>query len=54
MYGGTVDAFEKHIWSETSQRVYKGENIKEGLRAFEEVSPVFYFGDFQFMLSKTD
>lgn len=45
MYGGTVDAFEKHVRTEIAQKVYTGENIKEGLRAFEEVSPVFVLGN---------
>lgn len=30
------DSFMTHIWSNFSKRVYRGENIKEGLRAFAE------------------
>ncbi|THU97150.1 ClpP/crotonase [Dendrothele bispora CBS 962.96] len=29
-------ALEKHMWTKESSRVYRGENIKEGLKAFSE------------------
>jgi len=34
--GGVEDAFTSHVWSEASRRVWAGENVKEGLRAFVE------------------
>jgi len=33
---GPEEAFQKHTFSSESGRVYKGENIKEGLKAFSE------------------
>jgi len=34
--GGVEEAFTSHVWSEASKKVWAGENIKEGLRAFME------------------
>ncbi|KAF9654148.1 enoyl-CoA hydratase/carnithine racemase [Thelephora ganbajun] len=34
--GGADEAFTSHAWSEASKKVWVGENIKEGLRAFVE------------------
>ncbi|KAF8346096.1 enoyl-CoA hydratase/carnithine racemase [Amanita rubescens] len=33
---GVEEAFRTHVWSLESKRVYEGDNIKEGLRAFVE------------------
>ncbi|KAF9786720.1 ClpP/crotonase-like domain-containing protein [Thelephora terrestris] len=34
--GGVEEAFTSHTWSEASKKVWVGENMKEGLRAFFE------------------
>ncbi|KAF5312114.1 hypothetical protein D9619_002431 [Psilocybe cf. subviscida] len=34
---GHNEVVHRHVWSDTSRRVYKGRNIKEGLKAFSEV-----------------
>jgi len=34
--GGVDEAFVSHTWSEATKKVFVGENIKEGLRAFAE------------------
>lgn len=34
--GGIEEAFSSHVWSEASKKVWTGENIQEGLRAFSE------------------
>ena len=34
---GPIDAVQAHIWSRCSERLFVGENMKEGLRAFADV-----------------
>jgi enoyl-CoA hydratase/carnithine racemase len=34
---GPTDAVDAHIWGKPSERLYAGQNMKEGLRAFAEV-----------------
>jgi enoyl-CoA hydratase/carnithine racemase len=34
---GPIDAVDAHIWGKPSERLYAGQNMKEGLRAFAEV-----------------
>ena len=47
---GPLDAVYAHIWSRCSERLYAGENIKEGLRAFADVcAPPSFFLFFLFI-----
>ncbi|THH09821.1 hypothetical protein EW146_g8564 [Bondarzewia mesenterica] len=42
-HGDVERAVIEHAWSAESRRVYGGDNIKEGLRAFSEVRTPFFF-----------
>jgi enoyl-CoA hydratase/carnithine racemase len=43
---GHDEVVSSHVWSRHCERVYHGGNIKEGLKAFVEASPVFFLMTF--------
>ncbi len=40
---GHTEVVSSHVWSRHCGRVYNGENIKEGLKAFVEASPLLIY-----------